>query len=268
MDQSPSLQDILAEVDPFLQATRKRWAAECVRYIVVSSFHDEKTCSLSLFRADLTLGSCWEDEECEFEYPWEPYSDKRLEAPPLYPNIYRNRSVPALARLADILLLAGVDANHKGIQGNTPILGIFESISDALGRETDVVDSGSAELDYLFRVFEVLIGAGTDVNGTDYNGQSLLHHACHLLPSRAPHLYSVRIFDMLLAAGARPNEPDSDGQTPLHAAGWYFSVWMVKRLLESGADASVEDQEGCTLLHTVVRHVYAVLHIKEPYGAR
>ncbi len=90
-------------------------------------------------------------------------------------------------------------------------------------------------------VIRILLDNGVDINAADNLEQSPLVHILRRVPSLAP---------MLLEAGADPNRPDHQGRTPLLYA---RDVELASMLMAYGAEVSVQDDAGNTLLHIAIR---------------
>ena len=69
-------------------------------------------------------------------------------------------------------------------------------------------------------------------------GSSLLHFA-----------RSDRMINLLVAKGANVNSQNDDGVSPLHVAATLRSPGMIKALLSNGADVSLTDRNGRTVIH-------------------
>lgn len=89
-------------------------------------------------------------------------------------------------------------------------------------------------------VIQILIDNGVHVNAIDYREQPPIVYLVSRFPSLAP---------MLLDAGADPNARGREGQTPLFYA---RDVGSASTLIEYGADVSVQDDAGDTLLHATI----------------
>ncbi|EAY01306.1 ankyrin repeat protein, putative [Trichomonas vaginalis G3] len=80
---------------------------------------------------------------------------------------------------------------------------------------------------------ELLIKAGANVNSTDENNQTPLHHA-------AQDGY-LDVVEILLKSGAKVNATDNQKQTPLHIAAGNGQVDVCKALLDAGAEVKALD---------------------------
>lgn len=88
---------------------------------------------------------------------------------------------------------------------------------------------------------KLLLAGGADVNLENSDGQKALH-----LASWAGHEEVVKL---LLAAGADVNQAARGGSKPLHwACSGRRSKYMVKLLLDAGADTEAQDGHGKTAL--------------------
>jgi hypothetical protein len=135
-------------------------------------------------------------------------------------------------RILEKLIRAGMDVNHIGDGGWTPLM-----VAAFNGQEQAAL---------------LLIEAGATVNARDKSGYSPLHWA-------AMNGY-VQAASVLMRKGAIVNLQNSFGWTPLlHAAGRGHHH-VVKALLENDAHPDLTDKEGWTPLHkaAVNGHVKAV----------
>lgn len=234
-----TLNGVLAEIDPFLESINRRDVTECVRYLVlapgshVGLVKKGSRDGLESFRSlgglgqvqsrlavtDRSSNRVWENSNSV-----RAFSDVQLVPPPLHPTIFAYRSTSHLAKLVDILRLAGVDVDIRGKNGNgdTPLLSAARAIGDVqqqMNGSRTVRSTLAVRMGYLRQVFDALLHAGANVHATG---------ACD-----AP---------------------------PLHIAAESGCVWMVKRLLEFRADPNF-CVRGYTPLHVVVSASYTFIHI-------
>lgn len=133
-----------------------------------------------------------------------------------------------------------------------------------------------------YRMVKALIDAGSDLSARGYNGKTSLHLACGG--------NAVEIVRLLLDHGANPSAKDYDERTPLHDAyshdisvrqmlitagadldprqvprgltPLYYEPMIAREsviriLLEAGADPSIQDMSGDTILHRATIHNFA-----------
>lgn len=156
-----------------------------------------------------------------------------------------------LAEMADLLLDLGADPNARTPTGRTPLCAAVEAGHPALGdhlRERGAtVDLLSAiALDHPERANE-LLDAGV---APEERNQALV---------LAAHYGRTALVDRLLREGADPNTRGSGdwlrGTTPLILAANGNHTGTALRLLEGGADATVQDEyPGATALHFAAWH--------------
>ena len=105
-----------------------------------------------------------------------------------------------------------------------------------------------------FRVAQLLLDYGADINVRNKNGQTPLHGAVVDLYDDA--LASDLFFNaiqFLLEHGADVVAQDHDRLTPLHVASRYDCARVVRLLLEHGANVDARDNEYATPLHFASR---------------
>ena len=86
---------------------------------------------------------------------------------------------------------------------------------------------------------QVLLDAGTNVNGVNKNDETALHLAAE---SR-----NGKLTDLLLEAGANVNARNSYGRTPLWEAAGGRELRIIERLIDAGADLNAKERiEGKT----------------------
>jgi ankyrin repeat protein len=121
-------------------------------------------------------------------------------------------------RAAAVLIEHGADVNARGEDGETPLL-------------TASISEEGAEL------IAMLLEAGADINAADDDGYTALHYAAYLNDN-------PEITAQLLDAGADANLGTGFGSTPLMLACREGKVQVINLLLDKGADASIEDEDG------------------------
>lgn len=112
------------------------------------------------------------------------------------------------------------------------------NLRDSRGRTPLHVAAGAGQA----AVFDLLLGAGGDIDAPDGRGLTPLWEAVH-----AKELGMVR---KLVQAGA-----DLEASGPLRAAVWHIHPEMVEVLLAAGANAGARDPDGRNLLGVVLREV-------------
>ncbi|OHF03615.1 hypothetical protein CORC01_00934 [Colletotrichum orchidophilum] len=141
--------------------------------------------------------------------------------------------------------------------------------------------------------FEFLVSLGLDIDGTDYQGNTLLHELCWRINTDYNTNDTISMLKMLLNLGLDVNRPNNRGRTPLHRlctktdsgrgvdkeessidlvishmkdinvrdkegiAPLHLAVtaseYLTKKLLDAGADPTIETYEGLTPLHLAAR---------------
>ncbi|KDQ15056.1 hypothetical protein BOTBODRAFT_54938 [Botryobasidium botryosum FD-172 SS1] len=211
----PTINDILLEIDPFLETLRRRHLRETVRHLVLA----DNGQGVSAFRAGLSVA--WQRRKAP---GWRRFGDERFGVRAMYtgvhwdpsllpPNIFGHRSASALVRLVDILLSAGVDVDTRFESGDTVLISVVELAHDLKHdvRDWEIIEDPhfrAMKLSYTTLVIEVFINAGADVTMRGRAGKTAL--------ALAMGYYSVWMVQLLFELGADPNDDGGSGWTPLY----------------------------------------------------
>ena len=184
---------------------------------------------------------------------------------PLLLAVRRNET-----KLAVILLEHGADATAEDIYGKTPLHILSESQDDeghvinlALlllkhGSKLNARDEHNqtplllAVRRYRFKLALILLEQGADATARDNNERTVLHT---LLSGSRNYDEGVVINFVMLSSkhGAGVNRPwNRHNKSPLHLAVRRDRSKLVETLLKHGADASAEDNNGRSILHTLL----------------
>ena len=132
-----------------------------------------------------------------------------------------------------LFLQLGADINAKNSHGETPLTCSLEMGHHAMA--------------------QMLIDEGADIEVSDLSGNTALHYAAAF---RLPVMVS-----RLLKTGAQKNVTNVHGSTPLHVAidtkcafprvqeTWGYAYYIVRLLVDAGADVEMSDDGGRTPLH-------------------
>ncbi|KAK4246018.1 ankyrin repeat-containing domain protein [Corynascus novoguineensis] len=160
---------------------------------------------------------------------------------------------PEKLRVLELLVEHGADINTVNRQGRSPLLElIFQS------RRFSSWDKVEPDV----RVFSRLLDLGADVNITDDEGNTILHHIFSNMESFADPQF-LPLVQKILAAGADPNKRNKKGEPPL----WKYSPDsrnnsvnnhahedLLRMLIDAGLDLNARDGTGCTILWVIGKH--------------
>lgn len=90
-------------------------------------------------------------------------------------------------------------------------------------------------------IVTLLINSGADINGTDIQNQSILHHAVI-----NPKNTGIKYVKYLIEKGANVNAKDVYGYTPLFLAQGLNNTEIVNVLINAGADINAQAKNGVT----------------------
>lgn len=129
-------------------------------------------------------------------------------------------------KVAEILLEKGADINARGPVGRTAL--------HAVGPQLDV------------ELFRWLLQRGANPDARDDDGATPLHHATVFpMPADSAERHDARsALHLLLESTSDMNAANHIGQTPLHIAALWADPWVIRVLLDAGADSLAMDQAG------------------------
>ena len=102
-------------------------------------------------------------------------------------------------------------------------------------------------------VVEMLLNYGVKLNAKNHWGEIVLHVVSR---GRQDSLVGLRIAELLLKRGVDVNTRRMFDFTPLHVASCFGKLEIVRLLLDHGADANAETDNGLKLLHQVSFGLY------------
>jgi ankyrin repeat protein len=160
-----------------------------------------------------------------------------------YTALHRARTSEA----AQALLAAGASARASALDGTTPLHvaagGHGDPVAALLksGAEVNAADKGGRTPLFAASrnqsVAQMLLDAGADVNVVDRDGKTALHYAA---------ADNAAVAKLLLGKGAALDARDKAGNTPLHEAARRNVPYLVRALIELGADPQVKNRAGRT----------------------
>lgn len=248
----PTLEEVLAEIEPFLRVIDYEGPRDPVRKLVsiVKNFegltNDEMSSRICPgFGAEMLRRATYYPMQSE-------YSDVQRHPPSLPSEIYANRSTPVIAELIRILRFAlGEGISHSGEHALYTLTYKFAHLELKMGY-TNSGEVGRREVvmefEYISQVLEELMKEAVGVRGL-VASEFTLYNCCHAPSSIDPASCAGRMFDAVLTEVVT-NQIYSLNKL---VSGGYFHVWQVRRLLESGVSPNAGDEKGNTLLHTRVR---------------
>ncbi|CAH0028484.1 unnamed protein product [Clonostachys rhizophaga] len=178
--------------------------------------------------------------------------------------------------LTAALLDAGVDANIKDENGETPLhkddieVDCIALLVDKGHADINAIrdDGKSVLMSYLssykcraHQLLDKLFGYGPDCSVVDKEGNGPLHV---LLNKSSP---SLDIIEELLRRGADVNLRNHKGQTPLMCARQPLLENVISRFLKAGADINAIDRNGATLLFRRIWCVKGYIEMLVSQGA-
>lgn len=139
----------------------------------------------------------------------------------------------------DFLVSLGLDIHDVDYQGNT----LLHELCWRINTDSYTKDS--------LAMLEMLLGLGIDVNRPNNRGRIPLHRLCIKAESSRGDK-DESLLDLVISRTKDINVRDKDGIAPLHLA-VTVSEYLTKKLLDAGADPTVETFEGLTPLHLAAR---------------
>ncbi|GAB1206533.1 hypothetical protein APSETT445_005223 [Aspergillus pseudonomiae] len=104
-------------------------------------------------------------------------------------------------------------------------------------------------------IIQFLCENGADASISNYEGQTALHLLA--LCSRDCDPIDTAVIDLLIAHGLDIHQTDKSGATALHTMSMCLrQIPILQHLLKLGADATIQDSEGDTPLHKLMRRPY------------
>ena len=148
--------------------------------------------------------------------------------------------------LAAFLLENGADVSARDAYGDTP-LHILVRRRDKKPNNVEsipAVDSWRAKRETeCIKLVDMLIENGADIEALNINLRTPFFVSAYEVRTRKPESFNIPILKHLLSLGAAVNPQDINGVTCLHNAVSDENSELVKFLLESGADSSIQDNK-------------------------
>ena len=167
------------------------------------------------------------------------------------------RSDDEAANVVDVLIRAGMDANLRNKDGDSPLHVVRDP-----------------------RVVDILVAADTNIHGRDKDGNTPLHDAAGrdsaevvdalleagadakkrnaagetAMASAIRQTTNPEVIQSLERAGLTISDAGTEGATALHLAAEHFdSVAVIEYLIRSGISVDAQDGDGLTALHVAVK---------------
>ncbi|KAJ4127978.1 hypothetical protein NW768_008261 [Fusarium equiseti] len=162
--------------------------------------------------------------------------------------------------IVDALLSKGAKATVSDESGWTPLFiacisGHKTIVQRLLDSDKSNINQGDNKYGYApliaaatwghSEIASILIKAGANLDCTDNDGWTALHHA-----SWKGHR---QLITLLLEEGIDPNSQNQDGYTALHLAMTYSNESIIPELLAYRAKVDIRDSDGWTPLHSAAR---------------
>ncbi|KXH35970.1 hypothetical protein CSIM01_00684 [Colletotrichum simmondsii] len=151
------------------------------------------------------------------------------------------QSYSAEPEVIEALLRAGADLTLRNKSGQTPLDAMFSRNS----RVFDLLDVDMLDM------LRMLLNLGLDVNQPNSRGRTPLHRLC--IKAESGNIdKDETCLSLIVSLTKDINVRDRDGIAPLHLA-VTVSENITKKLLDAGADPTIETYEGLTPLHLAAR---------------
>jgi ankyrin repeat protein len=179
--------------------------------------------------------------------------------------------------VAQILLACGADVNAKNDRDQTPLFLLLQHghifldlvrllVEYGADANTRNYENTTALHDACYHegveVVRVLLNHGANVEAKDCQGQSPFHRLVRANRWTASNGLAVQVAHLLLNNNADVNAEDEDHVTLLHLACTYKKLDLALVLMDHGAIVDVQNKQGRTPLHVLVRDSYVATNFK------
>ncbi len=165
-------------------------------------------------------------------------------------------------KLADQLIADGIDIEAKNKMGQTALFKFLRFPVVDMGKElirkgadTSAVDNGkNTLLHFVFddQLAQMLINRGVDINSKNSLGDTPLHKLVQKDTTFSMES-KYKTFKLFVKKGADVNSQNDKGETPLMIAILAGNKFYIEGLLKAGADATLKDNNGNTVLYYAAR---------------